>query len=249
MDTKNPIDEFNPSHPNTNTIYKAAAIVAVLGLAIVGYQMYQNNGHGNGDHDAGDETYLTGDGNDLEYQKGNNIIAKAKSQPDLKGNIVSLVGNQGDPAKAWNDTPTVGMVSGGGGTLAPMMDGPAYMSPKGSLLAPGGLPPGSPLACRMPTGYLLQMAKCWQEGKTEGIHLSAGLEIDMGHGDGAFYDTIGDGCCDTFCRRVMRGGYWSCISPNSITTQYTQATPRGTKCNGYGRHDGSGNIVHKAVAM
>jgi hypothetical protein len=149
-------------------------------------------------------------------------------------NVVPDVGNRHNPHKAWNDTPTIGMINGFKGTEAPA-NATSYPV---TTPVPGGLQPDNPRVCATPTGYLAAMVKAWNNEDRHGLIESDGIIIDMGHpGAGGFYDTNGDGCCDTFCRRVVKGGWWSCVDPNTITSQYDAGKPRGTLCMQYGKRD------------
>lgn len=151
-------------------------------------------------------------------------------QQDNKGgeNVVPLVENRGNIDKAINDTPTVGMMAGVSNTTAPAKTAPAIMAP-----SPGGFESQHSKFCENPTGFLLAIKNAFDRGDKSGLVRSDNVVVDMGHdGSGAFYDTDGDGCCDTYCRKVIKGGNWSCVSPHSITTQYEASLPRGTKCSG-----------------
>jgi hypothetical protein len=146
-------------------------------------------------------------------------------------NVVPDVGNRGNTSKAWNDTPTTGMMRGAMGTKAP-----AGVHERGiTTPVPAGIPVPDPKFCAVPTGYLRAIAMAWNNEQRTGIVESNGVLVDMGHEGGSFYDTDGDGCCDTYCRRVIKGGWWSCVDPRSITTQYTESVPRGSKCMAYGK--------------
>lgn len=147
-------------------------------------------------------------------------------------NVVPHVGNRDNLNKAWNDTPTIGMMQGSRGTAAPSNATSAAVTTP----VPGGLEPDDPRTCALPTGYLAAIVKAWNAGDKHGLVESEGIIVDMGHpGAGGFYDTNGDGCCDTYCRRVVKGGWWSCIDPNTITSQYEAGKPRGTICSKYGK--------------
>ena len=93
-------------------------------------------------------------------------------------------------------------------------------------------------SCRAPTGFLAGIVGAWSEGKKRGVVDVDGLKLDMGIGDGAFYDVNRNGCCDTYCRRLSNGGYWSCVGPQSVATQYEAMTPTGDKCSAFGRRKG-----------
>lgn len=155
-------------------------------------------------------------------------ISKLKGNP----NVVPSVGNVLNRDKAWNDTPTIGMLGGIHGTLAPSVDN----SKGSSSSSPGGLPVTQDNYCAVPTGFLGMVVKAWESGKRDGLVLVDGVKIDLGHpGGNAFYDTDGSGCCDTYCRRVVKGGFWSCISPTTVNTQYEARKPTGRPCSYYGR--------------
>ena len=145
-------------------------------------------------------------------------------------NLTATVGNRGDPDLAWNSTPTYGMFSETTAPAAPMRP-PQYAETKiGDGLY-------NPVArCAVPTGFLAAMVNAWSEGKRTGIVSQDGIpELDMGY-DGAWYDASGLGCCDTYCRKVTKGGFWSCIDPQTIATQYKAGKPRGIMCPGnYGQ--------------
>lgn len=151
-------------------------------------------------------------------------------------NVVPSVGNVLDINKAWNDTPTEGMFRGIKGTIAPAnATGESSPTP-----VPGGLPVTDDNYCAVPTGFLGAAVKAWEQNKRQGLVMVDGVKIDMGQpGGNQFYDTNGDGCCDTYCRRVVKGGFWSCITPQSVTTQYDASKPTGTPCSHYGRNQGS----------
>lgn len=114
-------------------------------------------------------------------------------------------------------------------TIEPWLTGPP-IAPEYKAADLGGAIETPVAPCSMPTGFLLAMARAWQDGKTQGIVPRDGIEdLDMGY-DGAWYDASGLGCCDTYCRKVVRGGYWSCIDPYTVTTQYKAGKPRGVQC-------------------
>ena len=171
-----------------------------------------------------------------ENMKIKNIKSKTIESPIamLAGNpnVVPSVGNVLNPKKAWNDTPTDGMLRGIKGTMAAAgATGPSSETP-----APGGLPVTKDNYCAVPTGFLGKIVKAWESGAREGIVIVDGVNIDLGHpGGNNFYDTTGSGCCDTYCRRVVKGGYWSCVGPNTGTTQYEAGKPTGRPCSHYGR--------------
>lgn len=175
----------------------------------------------------------------IMYQVGKGVSTTASAE-----NMVASVGNRASDGQiAWNSTPTRGMFSSTEAPNAPSRP-PQYDRSKPlagmgvdedtSGLGMGGEVPVA--RCEMPTGFLLAMANAWQEGKRQGIVSQNGIPfLDMGT-DGAFYDTTGLGCCDTYCRKVSKGGYWSCIDPQTVGTQYRASNPRGTKCpGGYGQ--------------
>lgn len=143
-------------------------------------------------------------------------------------NVVPLVENRSNIHKGISDTPTLGMLAGVTDTTAPAETAPAIVIP-----TPGGFDSEHSKFCANPTGFLLAIKNAYDKGDRFGLVRSDNVVVDMGHaGSGAFYDTNGDGCCDTYCRKVIKGGNWSCISPQSITTQYETSLPRGTKCEG-----------------
>lgn len=153
-------------------------------------------------------------------------------------NIVPSIGNINNPNKAWNDTPTIGMFDGYKGTMAPNYDPP--LPGTVTTAAPDGLPATPDNYCAVPTGFLGKIVRAREQGLTSGLFEFEGVELDLGHpGGNQFYDTNGDGCCDTYCRRVVKGGYWSCITPQMVTTQYDAMQPRGTPCTHYGRNSNS----------
>lgn len=145
-------------------------------------------------------------------------------------NLSATVGNQGNPNLAWNSTPTYGMFSE---TTAPAA--PNRPTQYSDSQIGGGLE--DPVArCAVPTGFLAAMVNAWSTGKRNGVVSQDGIpELDMGF-EGAWYDASGLGCCDTYCRKVTKGGYWSCIDPQTVATQYKASKPRGIMCPGnYGQ--------------
>ncbi len=204
-------------------------VAIVLGAMVVAYQFHRPNNSTSaaaGEHSTAFKP--KSHTHEMEYMEGGGRVRDV-------ANVVPAVGNQFNKNKAWNDTPTDGMLRGIKGTEAPNVE----TSPA-STEAPGGMPVDKLIYCPVPTGYLEAIVNAWDSGKREGLQQINGLIADMGHGEGAFYDTSWDGCCDTYCRRVVKGGYWSCVTPQMVTTQYTQMNPKGTKCDRYGkRHGGS----------
>lgn len=161
------------------------------------------------------------------------IIPDPPTRPPVappRGHVTASVGNVNDPGLAWNDTPTVGMFSTTTAPVLPIAE-PARL--KSSKLAnQQALVPAA--KCSAPTGYLLAMARAWNEGKRDGIIEMNGIpDLDMGS-DGGWYDTSDSGCCDTYCRITTKGGYWSCVSPLTPTSQYEAGVPTGTLCQAYG---------------
>lgn len=143
------------------------------------------------------------------------------------GVVTASVGNRDNIDIAWNSTPTDGMFSN---TTAPAVS-PLPPTTYDEKDLGGGL--SDPVEkCSVPTGFLAAMVNAWSEGKREGIVSQDGIPfLDMGI-DGAWYDAYGLGCCDTYCRKVTKGGYWSCIDPQIVGTQYKAGKPRGIKCTG-----------------
>ena len=163
-------------------------------------------------------------------------VTRVNSPNAIAKNVVPSVGNILNRRKGWNDTPTVGMLNGVKGTKAPAdIEGNSSATP-----VPGGLPVTDSNYCAVPTGFLGRIVKAWERGDRNGIVNVDGVLTDMGHpGGNQFYDTTGNGCCDTFCRRVVKGGYWSCVTPQTVTTQYTAMNPTGSPCSHYGRNSTS----------
>lgn len=217
-------------------------VVCVMGAVIIGYQFHRPGNSSNAEHASANGTAFHPKHNksvlDSVVTKTEMLKAEYMKKHDNGGakvlNVVPHVANMGDTGKAWNDTPTRGMMQGILGTEAPGVE-----SEPQTTAAPGGMPVNKPLYCAVPTGYLEGIVNAWDRGAREGLVQSNGLTVDMGHpGQNGFYDTTGDGCCDTYCRRVVKGGYWSCVTPNTITTQYTQMNPKGTLCARYGKQQG-----------
>ena len=136
----------------------------------------------------------------------------------------------------WNDTPTIGMT----GEYLPTKLTPHNVLVKetnksvaSSTVPPAGMPATSPKYCDTPTGFLMRAVQAYNQGLRTGIVNMDGVDVDMGT-NGAFWDRWGDGCCDSYCRLVTNGGYWSCIDPSTRTSQYLQSLPRGKKCEKYG---------------
>lgn len=152
------------------------------------------------------------------------------TRPPVVPHVTASVGNVDNPGLAWNDTPTVGMFSSTSAPVLPIEE-PARLKesrlPNQQQFVPAA-------RCSMPTGFLLAMARAWNEGKREGIIEMNGIpDLDMGS-NGGWYDTSDTGCCDTYCRITTKGGYWSCVSPSTPTSQYEEGKPRGTMCQSYG---------------
>jgi hypothetical protein len=171
-----------------------------------------------------------------------NMIVNSISGPYVKpGNPITGGG--------WNDTPTIGMTGEYQAHTMAMTTKPDIISVEDAAPtstptpttatqtttpAPDGLPVDSPKYCTTPTGFLMLAVQAYDQGLTQGIVNMNGVDIDMGVGNGAFYDRWGDGCCDAYCRVVSNGKYWSCIGPETRTSQYLQSKPRGRKCTKYG---------------
>ena len=136
----------------------------------------------------------------------------------------------------WNDTPTIGMTGEYDKQINPVtneINNEAIDPTFASTPVPDGMPPISPKYCTTPTGFLMRIVQAYNKGLRNGIVTISGVSIDMGS-EGAFYDRWGDGCCDSYCRIVTNGKYWSCVDPSSRTSQYIQSYPRGRKCEKYG---------------
>ena len=175
--------------------------------------------------------HMSGGNNQRRVVSLKEMLDAADTNNRAVSNLVPAVGNEGNPNKAWNDTPTIGMLAGVAGTEAPA----SAHDPTATTPVPGGLPVTGPLFCPVPTGYLQAIVNAWNKGFHTGMVHSDGVVVDMGHEGGAFYDTTGNGCCDTYCRRVVKGGWWSCVDPYMVGTQYDAGIPRGIKCEAYGK--------------
>jgi len=168
--------------------------------------------------------------------------SKEDTRPDAEKMIVNNINGvdvvPGNPITkgGWNDTPTVGMTGeyrGNRDKSPQQMATKRNTSVSDTTPVPAGMPVTSPKFCTTPTGFLMRAVQAYNQGMKTGIVTMDGVGVDMGS-DGAFWDRWGDGCCDSYCRVVTNGNYWSCIDPRTRTTQYEQSLPRGRKCTQYG---------------
>jgi hypothetical protein len=95
------------------------------------------------------------------------------------------------------------------------------------------------IPCKAPTGFLRRIIEVRRAGFTSGVVNHKGIELDLGQpGSGRFYDVAHTGCCDTYCRILSTKGYFSCVGPTTVATQFERAyeVPGGHACAEFGRH-------------
>lgn len=217
------------SDPQKNREIGILVFFVFLGASAVLFQL-QNNPHLY--QQQNEEHFKVGSGMsgtigaaDMPLQHSISIQEMEKGSMMVK----PQVGNRGDPDKAWNDTPTIGMLMGNVNNPENLHQRQVRQPDQSDLV------PKTARVCHVPTGYLGAIVKAWEKGKRTGLVESQNIIVDMGQEGGGFYDTNGDGCCDEYCRRVVKGGWWSCINPQTVTTQYKSGLPRGRKCDHYGK--------------
>jgi hypothetical protein len=135
-----------------------------------------------------------------------------------------------------------------GGQEGPLIESPAPQRtaaragrPSGIFPTTSGVSAGNTyeLPCQAPTGFLRRIVEARKVGFRDGVVHFKGVDLDLGQaGSGRFYDTAHNGCCDTYCRVLASKGYYSCVGPTTVATQFERAyrAPEAPACPEFGRH-------------